>query len=139
MQIISGIIIDTFAVLREESQKEQDDMYNYCFICSIDRDTLDKKSDNKKGFNYHVKIEHNMYNYIFFLAYLKDKPSTEFSGFESYVAEMNEKNDISWFPLNQALTLSNTDDEENKKQEVKRETTDQRIQKLESRLSEIQT
>ena len=45
-----GIIIDTFAVLREEEEKKKNDFENYCFICGIDRDTLDKKSDNKKGF-----------------------------------------------------------------------------------------
>lgn len=61
---------------------------------------MDKKGDNKKGFFYHVKIEHNLWNYLFFISYLKDKETTEYSGFESYVAEKLDKKDISWFPLN---------------------------------------
>ena len=32
-----GIIIDTFAVLREEDAAREDDMNNYCFICGFDR------------------------------------------------------------------------------------------------------
>ena len=91
-----GIIIDTFAVLREEDEKKKDEMENFCFICGIERDVFDKKIDNKKGFEYHIKIEHHLWNYIFFLSYLNDKESTEYTGFESYVSEklLNGKNDI---------------------------------------------
>jgi hypothetical protein len=32
-----GIIIDTFAVLREEEEGKKDDMENHCFICGLDR------------------------------------------------------------------------------------------------------
>jgi inositol 1,4,5-triphosphate receptor type 1 len=51
---LSGIIIDTFAVLREEDAKKKDDMENFCFICGIEKDVFDKKGENKKGFLYHV-------------------------------------------------------------------------------------
>ena len=35
--IIFGIIIDTFASLRDQKAQMDDDMRNICFICSIDR------------------------------------------------------------------------------------------------------
>ena len=56
LNIVFGIIIDTFAVLREEEEQKKNDMYNNCFICSFDRDTLDKKSDTKKGFLFHIYV-----------------------------------------------------------------------------------
>ena len=34
---ILGIIIDTFAVLREEEEKKANDRENFCFICGYDR------------------------------------------------------------------------------------------------------
>ena len=37
--IIFGIIIDTFAGLRDEAAVMEDDMKNVCFICGVDRQT----------------------------------------------------------------------------------------------------
>ena len=39
-----------------------------------------------------------MWNYLFYIAYLKDKDETEYTGIESYVREKVDKQDISWFP-----------------------------------------
>ncbi len=36
-EIIAGIIIDTFAILREEMDGKTEDMENFCFICGLDR------------------------------------------------------------------------------------------------------
>jgi hypothetical protein len=38
--IIFGIIIDTFASLREEAGARDEDMKNICYICGIDRQTV---------------------------------------------------------------------------------------------------
>ena len=36
-KLSSGIIIDTFAILRAEEEKKKNDIENFCFICGIDR------------------------------------------------------------------------------------------------------
>eukprot|EP00828_Plagiopyla_frontata_P009464 TRINITY_DN14881_c0_g1_i1.p3 TRINITY_DN14881_c0_g1~~TRINITY_DN14881_c0_g1_i1.p3 ORF type:complete len:201 (+),score=38.73 TRINITY_DN14881_c0_g1_i1:803-1405(+) len=141
-EIISGIIIDTFAVLREEEEKKKNDFENYCFICGIDRDTLDKKSDNKKGFQYHISREHNMWNYLFYISYLKDKTKTEYTGFESYVADKLKNDDISWFPINRSLSLSQKDEQaENEKQKKEKaesfESINQRILHVEKKFDNL--
>lgn len=44
-----------------------------------------------------------MWSYVNFVAYLKQKESTEYSGVESFIAAKMEENDISWyeyFPMN---------------------------------------
>lgn len=109
IEIIAGIIIDTFAVLRQEMERKKDDIENYCFICGINRHILDKKTEDRRGFAYHMGFEHNLWNYIFYILYLRHKEKTEYSGFESYVADKLESNDITWFPLNKALSLGEKD------------------------------
>lgn len=39
-----------------------------------------------------------MWNYLFYIAYLKDKDPTEYSGIESYVMDKIKNEDTSWFP-----------------------------------------
>lgn len=39
-----------------------------------------------------------MWNYLFYIAYIKNKDQTELSGIESYVADKISQDDISWFP-----------------------------------------
>lgn len=60
---------------------------------------LDKSSDSDKGFAYHIKIEHYMWNYVFYRAYLEWKDPTEFDGNESFVFEKIQNADLSWFPI----------------------------------------
>jgi len=40
-----------------------------------------------------------MWNYVFFIAYLKNKDQTDYTGIESYIDEKVELQDVSWFPL----------------------------------------
>lgn len=80
MQIFSGIIIDTFGSLRERDAIKQEDKSQICFICGYDRESFDRKSDG--GFNIHIKNEHNIWEYIFLIGYLKDKDYNELNGME---------------------------------------------------------
>jgi inositol 1,4,5-triphosphate receptor type 1/inositol 1,4,5-triphosphate receptor type 3 len=41
-----------------------------------------------------------MWNYLFFIAYLKYKDKTEYSGTESFVASKLEEDDLCWVPFN---------------------------------------
>jgi len=40
LNIIFGIIVDTFALLREQKECRKEDMKNKCYICNIDRYTV---------------------------------------------------------------------------------------------------
>lgn len=42
--IVSGIIIDTFGLLRDEEDEKKRNKKDFCLICSIDRGTIDKLS-----------------------------------------------------------------------------------------------
>ena len=57
LNVIFGIIIDTFGELRADHLAKKHDMENTCFVCGVDRFTLDTKGP---GFEHHVRNEHNM-------------------------------------------------------------------------------
>ena len=82
--IAIGIIIDTFAELREKRKALEDDMNTKCFICSIEMYVFDK---NSYGYKAHIAQDHNVWQYLYFLVHLKCKDPTEFNGIESYCAD----------------------------------------------------
>merc|ERR1712196_682586 len=101
--IISGIIIDSFGELRGRNAEIQEDINDKCFICDLSRDELD--SGGGASFASHIKRDHNMWDYVFFLTYLQQKPSTEYTGQESYVASMHKDSNVKFFPIKRALSI----------------------------------
>jgi hypothetical protein len=102
LNILFGIIIDTFAELRDEKSKKEEDMHTKCFICGIDSYTFDRYG---QGFEKHVKQEHNMWAYLYFFHHLRRKDKNEYTGQESYVSDMVERGDIGFFPAGKASSL----------------------------------
>lgn len=43
--------------------------------------------NDERVFHHHKTEVHNIFDYIFFLAYLQEKPELEFTGLESFVYE----------------------------------------------------
>jgi hypothetical protein len=109
LSIVTGIIIDTFGSLREEYNEYIEDTETFCFICGFERETLDKESEEKDGFDFHVKNEHYQWNYLFYIGYLSDKEATELTGLESYIAGLIEKEKIDWFPNHRAMMIKEDD------------------------------
>ncbi len=55
INIVAGIIIDTFASLRETEKEKNSDIQEICFICGNRKETFEKKSE-KGGFLKHIKL-----------------------------------------------------------------------------------
>eukprot|EP01061_Rhynchopus_euleeides_P014015 TRINITY_DN24300_c0_g1_i2.p1 TRINITY_DN24300_c0_g1~~TRINITY_DN24300_c0_g1_i2.p1 ORF type:complete len:1573 (+),score=627.49 TRINITY_DN24300_c0_g1_i2:63-4781(+) len=111
LNIISGVIIDTFARLREERQVVEDDIRSRCFICGIESTQFDRQGE---GFDSHIKNDHNLWYYIYFLHHLLKKDVAELTGPESYVYKMIQKQDLGYFPLNKAIVLEGKREEEDR-------------------------
>merc|ERR1711871_797046 len=109
MNVIFGIIIDTFSALRDMTESKINDMKTTCFICSIDRYTFDRQGT---PFDIHIKQEHNMWKYLYYLVYLKTKDETEYSGLESYVASLTADDNVGFYPVNKSMCLDADDEEE---------------------------
>ncbi|KAI0988877.1 hypothetical protein GJ496_001544 [Pomphorhynchus laevis] len=111
LNLIFGVIIDNFADIREEKQRNEETLRNTCFICGLDRRSFDNKETT---FDEHIQRVHNMWHYIQFMVLIKVKDPTEFTGPESYVHEMIEKENLNWFPRMRTIAL---DSKENKKED----------------------
>lgn len=78
------------------------DRKNNCFICDQERTIFEK---NSIFFETHTEKEHNLWNYLFYIVYLKKKDPIDYNGTESYIYEKYEKDDISWFPIGKSFSL----------------------------------
>eukprot|EP01063_Lacrimia_lanifica_P032619 TRINITY_DN5601_c0_g1_i1.p1 TRINITY_DN5601_c0_g1~~TRINITY_DN5601_c0_g1_i1.p1 ORF type:complete len:3007 (+),score=1087.89 TRINITY_DN5601_c0_g1_i1:67-9021(+) len=113
LNIVFGIIIDTFAELRGIRAFIEEDQQSKCFICGLDRSVFDREAAAQGGFDQHYKHEHNMWTYLLFLHYVHEKPASDLSGQEKYVADMMAEKDASFFPIGKSLVLSASATEEN--------------------------
>lgn len=138
LNLIFGVIIDTFADLRSEKQKKEEILKTTCFICGLERDKFDNKTVT---FEEHIKVEHNMWHYLFFIVLVKVKDSTEYTGPESYVAEMIREHNLDWFPRMRAMSLvsSDADGEQNEIRNLqeKLESTMKLVSNLSGQLTEL--
>ncbi|XP_022242149.1 inositol 1,4,5-trisphosphate receptor-like isoform X2 [Limulus polyphemus] len=115
LNLIFGVIIDTFADLRSEKQQKEEIMKNTCFICGLERASFDNRT---VSFEEHIHCEHNMWHYLYFIVLVKVKDSTEFTGPESYVAAMIKDRNLDWFPRMRAMSLT-ADDGEGEQNEMR--------------------
>lgn len=107
IQMVAGIIIDNFAKLRNEEMEMINDMKNVCTICGLKREDIEKIYDKYgKTYDNHIKKDHNIFYYIYYIIYLHKKDNTEFTGMESYIYEMVFKQkDITWFPIDKYIYI----------------------------------
>lgn len=131
LSVVLGIVVDTFSQLRAEEHEKRRHMNAECFICGIDRATLDAQADGSVGggFESHIRCEHNMWSYIFLLVHLKEKEPLQCNGWEHYVLRKLEKQDHSFLPS----ALSYRDSETHAS--AREDSNDERLAAMEASLS----
>ncbi|KAM6383234.1 LOW QUALITY PROTEIN: inositol 1,4,5-trisphosphate-gated calcium channel ITPR2 [Alca torda] len=138
LNLIFGVIIDTFADLRSEKQKKEEILKTTCFICGLERDKFDNKT---VSFEEHIKSEHNMWHYLYFIVLVKVKDPTEYTGPESYVAQMIVEKNLDWFPRMRAMSLVSNegDSEQNEIRNLQErlESTMSLVKQLSTQLAEL--
>jgi len=58
-------------------------------------------------------VEHNLWNYVFFLYNIKRKEPTEYNGIESFVREKLDNQEVSWIPLLRSSVVPDEDESNN--------------------------
>ena len=102
-----GIIIDTFGELRDKNVFFENDRKNICFICQLSRDDCLVKNIN---FDKHIKLDHNIWNYVYFLTYLHLNNPNDFNINEGNVWDKLFENDYSWIPIENKNDNENNND-----------------------------
>ena len=82
---------------------------NECFICGIDRFTLDTLGG---GFDKHRESDHEKWNYLFMMVMLAVKDPSDYNGWEQHVAKHLSPPSSAFMPRNTALALKEIKDRE---------------------------
>lgn len=100
--IFFGIIVDSFKELRNAMTKRNRDEDNVCFTCGLERYMLERKGID---FDEHLET-HNMWNYFFYVVYLRWKPENDYDGVDIYVHNHIIKDfNTGWLPIGRTLRL----------------------------------
>jgi len=94
--IFLGLVVDTFADLRDKNQLREYDRKYRCFICQLNSDDCIKKKINFKS---HIKDVHNVWNYVYFLSHIFVKNKNEYTPIERSTYSKLDKNDLTWIPV----------------------------------------
>jgi hypothetical protein len=106
LNVIFGIIIDTFSDLRTKKIKMLEDTTQRCFICGIDKNVFDRTIDHEQwGFKHHITDDHNMWNYLYFIIHIWEQDKDDDDGLEQHVRRCVDTDDIAFFPRNKAMRL----------------------------------
>jgi hypothetical protein len=106
LNVVFGIIVDTFSELRAEQSETREKMVGQCFICGIHSYEFERHGN---GFATHTKLEHRMWDYLFFFYHLDQKKATHFTFIEQAVATKLLAHRTDFVPLNMALELRGGD------------------------------
>lgn len=98
-----GELITAYIELSDDHTNKHNNMEEICFICGLKREEFDWSHD---AFEAHVKHEHNMWNYLFFLLHIGTKRDAELSGQEAYIRRMVRSSNIAFFPFKQTLGMA---------------------------------
>ena len=103
LNIINGIIVDTFQDLREKQNNREDIKANNCFICNINRDKFNSLSID---FDQHQKVDHQYLNYIFYMVKITKISEHDLNSLEFEVLNEMRNNNISFFPVKASIAIN---------------------------------
>ncbi|EGR28280.1 inositol -trisphosphate receptor, putative [Ichthyophthirius multifiliis] len=116
LNIIFGIIIDTFAELRDIKYFKDNDSKNKCFICNQDRADFYNLGIN---FQKHIEKEHHLWNYLAFIIMIKQKEINDLDGTEYFIRNNLDTQNISWFPIGKSISIQNMMQKEDQIKKIK--------------------
>eukprot|EP01080_Neovahlkampfia_damariscottae_P000959 gene959-9866_t len=107
LNVFLSNILESFEKARKTKYEIDSNTRNKCFVCDIERNRFDVRANYGITFSSHSETEHQKWNYVAFLIYIFDKPVTNYTGIEQYIAELVSKkeDDLSFFPLLRSLSL----------------------------------
>ena len=102
LNIINGIIVDTFQELREKNNERDDKMENECFICSLNRGKFEIKG---VSFEHHTENQHNILNYFVYLSKVLMTDAHDLNSLDFQVLNSFKEEKTDFFPIKKARAL----------------------------------
>ena len=69
LNIVFGVIIDTFGDMRDEAYKRNEIISKICLICLNEKQVIEELGYN---FKYHISEYHNVWVYVEYITYLQE-------------------------------------------------------------------
>ena len=97
LNIVNGIIVDTFQEIRENNEAYNTEILNTCYICQLKSTDFEGKDISFEG---HLLEVHNLFDYFFYLFKIHNTDPHDLNSvdFQVYNCIKNEK--ITFFPIN---------------------------------------
>ena len=102
LNIVNGIIVDTFQALREENNTKQRIRDNVCYICSINKAKFEMKGID---YNYHLNKEHCILNYFHYILKILRTDEQDLNSMDYAVFKAISKESTEFFPVKRAISL----------------------------------
>ena len=102
MNMITGIIVDSFQKLREKKNEENELKENTCYICSLHREKFEKRGIK---FENHTEQEHNVVNYFNYIFKVKTTDESDLNSLDYQVMQSYKNRRTDFFPINTCLSL----------------------------------
>jgi len=112
LNIVFGIIIDTFSELRDDKNERADQTENYCFICGIEKNKFEQLGPG--SFDDHIRPggDHSMWSYLQFIIFIAEQDEDDDDGLESYIRECLDSNNLDWIPHQKAIAMLDYKDDD---------------------------
>jgi hypothetical protein len=103
LNVVFGIVIDTFGEIRTSKMDRMKATQNFCFVCDLEKYKFNELAGSIQGFKRHIDAEHNMWDYLAFMIFLWEQDQDDDDGLELYVRQSLRERDLSWFPMNTSM------------------------------------
>jgi hypothetical protein len=134
LNVIFGIIIDTFADLRDKRAEILKDIKETCFICGRNRFEFEVKHLSWRN---HIYLEHNLYSYLAFIVYIRNKKLENCTGAEKHAKLRILVNDVSFIPRT-SISLEATEDAQEAEEAVKARMTLKHLARTKQNLVKVE-
>lgn len=95
LNVINGIIVDTFQEQREKANEKSDAKANLCYICNTNRSYFER---NGQDYDYHIKEEHSIKNYFEYLLTLLKSEEQDLNSIDSSILKQLLDSQTHYFP-----------------------------------------
>lgn len=102
MNVINGIIVDTFQELREENNAKAYDQQHVCYICNLERPNFEIQG---LKFEEHVEKDHKFINYLHFFLKIHLTDEHDLNSLDFYVLNAIRKKRLDFFPIKRCLSM----------------------------------
>ena len=115
LNVVNGIIVDTFQEQREKTNNRNDSKKNICYICNTQRTYFEKNGINYES---HINVTHSLINYFQYMLTILKTDKQELNSLDFNILEQIQNNQTGFFPpeMNEDSDQAGKEDDDKEKE-----------------------